>query len=123
MAPGCPGKLFVGRENLEDWKQLGKKIMQPHELLVVETIAPLLSRAGIGLTCPWKHLITVPPSTLGVVLLLASPIAAQDNFEKTWGKFNGMGDPDFQPALVTWHWEIPVQGEAPLFKGQVLLCI
>lgn len=33
------GKMLVGKENLEDWKQLGKKEMQPDELLVVETTA------------------------------------------------------------------------------------
>jgi len=34
-----PSRLLVGRENVEDWKQLGKKRMQPVELPVVETAA------------------------------------------------------------------------------------
>lgn len=32
-----PGKLLTGRENLENWQQLGKKGIQPEELPVVET--------------------------------------------------------------------------------------
>lgn len=106
MAPSCPGKLLVGRENLEAaW--LKDKAARG---------ACGGNSCSAGLELVWRALgsilSAVQPSTLGALLLLVSPIAAQDNFEKSEGKFNGIGDPDFQPALVARHWEIPVQGEA-----------